>query len=104
MKTNFKFYLLMMVIPMILFSCGGRVKRAGQNVVDSTRMAGTDTAKTGVSRDTSMRGGEMQEGEGDFIMDAASSGLMEVELGKYAEKNAQDPRVKKFAAMMVKDH
>jgi putative membrane protein len=94
----------MTVIPLILFSCGGRSKRAGQNVVDSTRMALTDTAKAGVSRDTTMKGGEMQEAEGDFVMDAAGAGLMEVELGKYAEKNAQDRRVKKFAAMMVRDH
>jgi len=102
MKTNFKFYLLMMVIPMVLFSCGGRGKRASQNDADSTRMAGTDT--TGIIADTTMRGGVMQEAEGDFIMDAASEGLMEVELGQYAEKNAQHPRVKKFAAMMVKNH
>lgn len=103
MKTNFRFYLLTMVIPMILFSCGGRGKRANQNEADSTRMAGTDTARTGISRDTTMKGGEMRE-EGDFVMDAASAGLMEVELGRYAEKNAQNPRVKKFGAMMVRDH
>jgi putative membrane protein len=104
MKTNFRFYLLMMVIPLMLFSCGGRGKRAGQNGTDSTKMAGVDTTnRAGAARDTTMRGGET-EAEGDFVMDAASAGLMEVELGKYAQKNAQNPRVKKFGAMMVRDH
>lgn len=94
----------MMVIPMILLSCGGRGKRASRNDADSLRIAGTDTTRTGMAADTIMRGGGMQEAEGDFIMDAASSGLMEVELGRYAEKNAQNPRVKRFGAMMVKNH
>lgn len=103
MKTNFRLILLLMVLPLMLFSCGGRGKRANQNA-DSTRMAGTDTTKAGMTRDTTMKSGEMQGEEGDFVMDAASAGLMEVDLGKYAEKNASNPRVKKFGAMMVRDH
>jgi putative membrane protein len=103
MKTNFRLYLLMMVLPLILFSCGGRGKRGGQEGTDTTKMAMTDTTRAGAARDTSMRGGAMQE-EGDFIKDAASGGMMEVELGRYAEKSAQNPRVKKFGAMMVRDH
>jgi putative membrane protein len=40
----------------------------------------------------------------DFMVKAASGGLMEVELGKIAQDKAQDLRVKSFGAMMVKDH
>lgn len=104
MKTNFRFYLLIMVVPLILFSCGGRGKRASQAGTDTTKMTMTDTSKAGAVRDTSMKGGAMTQGEGDFVMDAASGGLFEVELGKYAEKSAQNPRVKRFGAMMVRDH
>lgn len=39
-----------------------------------------------------------------FMKDAAEGGLAEVELGKIAAKNAQDPEVKKFGQMMVADH
>jgi putative membrane protein len=39
-----------------------------------------------------------------FANDAAIGGLMEVELGKIAEKNATSPQVKEFGAMMVTDH
>jgi len=39
-----------------------------------------------------------------FAVKAASGGMMEVELGTLAQQNAQNPRVKAFGAMMVKDH
>ena len=39
-----------------------------------------------------------------FIMEAASSGMMEVEAGRLAEQNASNQRVKTFGAMMVRDH
>lgn len=40
----------------------------------------------------------------DFAVEAANSGIMEVELGKYAQQNAMSQRVKDFGAMMVKDY
>jgi putative membrane protein len=39
-----------------------------------------------------------------FVMEAAGSGLMEVEAGNLAQQNARNQRVKDFAAMMVRDH
>lgn len=39
-----------------------------------------------------------------FLVDAASGGMMEVELGQIAQSKATDQRVKDFAAMMVRDH
>ena len=39
-----------------------------------------------------------------FIMEAASGGMMEVEAGRLAEHNASSQRVKTFGAMMVRDH
>ena len=40
----------------------------------------------------------------NFLTEAASGGLTEVELGKMASTKAQNPEVKKFADMMVTDH
>lgn len=40
----------------------------------------------------------------DFLTEAASGGMMEVELGKLAQEKAQNAQVKDFGAMMVKDH
>ena len=39
-----------------------------------------------------------------FIKDAAKGGMMEVAMGRVAEKNASDSEVKNFGARMVKDH
>ena len=40
----------------------------------------------------------------EFIREAASGGMLEVELGRYAQQNALNPRVKQYGAMMVRDH
>jgi putative membrane protein len=40
----------------------------------------------------------------DFVMKAASGGMMEVELGNMAQQNASSQRVKDFGSMMVRDH
>jgi putative membrane protein len=39
-----------------------------------------------------------------FVKDAAKGGMMEVAMGRVAEKNASDSEVKNFGARMVKDH
>jgi putative membrane protein len=39
-----------------------------------------------------------------FIKDAAKGGMMEVAMGRVAEKNASESEVKNFGARMVKDH
>jgi putative membrane protein len=39
-----------------------------------------------------------------FVMEAASSSMMEIKLGELAQQKAQLPRVKAYAAMLVKDH
>lgn len=58
--------------------------------------AGAGTAAS--SADTSMAGDKA------FITDAASGGLMEVELGKATAVNAASAKVKTYGKMMVTDH
>jgi putative membrane protein len=40
----------------------------------------------------------------DFVAEAASGGMMEVQLGQLAQEKASHQRVKDFGAMMVRDH
>jgi putative membrane protein len=53
--------------------------------------------------DTMQRPGQM-ENDNEFIVKAASGGLMEVQLGEMAAKQATTTAVKEFARMMVTDH
>ena len=48
--------------------------------------------------------GELSSADKAFIKDAAKGGMMEVAMGRVAEKNATDSEVKNFGARMVKDH
>lgn len=40
----------------------------------------------------------------EFLTEAASGGMTEVELGKLAQEKSQNQKVKDFGAMMVQDH
>ena len=42
--------------------------------------------------------------DADFLVNAASGGMLEIQLAHLAQKNAHNQRLKHFAAMMIKDH
>ncbi|MDB5196336.1 MAG: hypothetical protein JWP88_707 [Flaviaesturariibacter sp.] len=46
----------------------------------------------------------VQKSDTEFLQEAASSGQMEVQLGKLAQEKATNPRIKSYGAMMVRDH
>lgn len=58
----------------------------------------TNMNPNATSADTSMADDRV------FILEAASGGIMEVELGRMAATNAASPGVKDFGRMMVTDH
>lgn len=99
MKT-LTFKLLIMAIAVIMMACGGQQNRNTDN--DSALIDTDSVGNTAVMQDNDMVGGS--EKDEDFIKEATSGGLMEVELGRYAQQNAQNPRVRNFGAMMVRDH
>lgn len=74
-----------------LYSC--------QQKTDTGTPQGGDTTVTG---DTTA--GMNRMGGNDFVMNAASAGMMEVELGRYASTRARSRQVKEFGQMMVTDH
>lgn len=65
---------------------------------DTSTDASASSANTIGSKDTS------KADDRDFVMEAASGGLMEVTLGKLAQTNASSAQVKEFGQMMVTDH
>jgi len=65
---------------------------SANNVKDTT-----NTGKTGI-------GMSVDKGDAEFAVNAANGGMAEVELGKIAQANASNSKVKDFGAMMVMDH
>lgn len=80
----------------VMSSCNSRPKTsAGDKDQDKNAML-VENAK--------VEGENNNQGDQGFLNEAASGGMMEVELGRYAQENAVNPRVKNFGAMMVRDH
>lgn len=75
------------------------VLQACQNHADKGAIANMSSNPHNVTAETRVDGSS-----GDFMKTAARGGLMEVELGKYAQQHAQSQRVKNFGAMIVRDH
>jgi putative membrane protein len=67
---------------------------------DNTRV---DENKTGMDS-VSGRMTTLDDDSRKFVLEAASGGLMEVQLGQQAQQKAVNQRVKEFGAMMVRDH
>lgn len=90
-------WLSILIIPAIMVSCnqnrGGN--EASKDLDDNAMLVENAEVEAESSEPESVE---------DFVKEAASGGLMEVELGRYAEQNATNPRVKNFGAMMVRDH
>ena len=93
--------LLLMAIPVIMMACNSSQNRNTDNKNDNSRMKNDSVNKSAVLVDNN---GNDTNKDQDFIKEAATGGLMEVELGKYAQEHAMNPRVKNFGAMIVRDH
>lgn len=93
MKTRILPIVFAMIVSAFIISCGNQ---SNQNNAGDNDTLSMNNGDDGMNND--------QEKDNDFVEEAAISGLMEVELGKYVEANATNPRVKNFASMMVRDH
>lgn len=94
MKTNTLQIFLIMLLSIAMISCNNQGARDADNDNDSIQMNEGDDGLFG----------DDQSRDVEFMKEAAYGGLMEVELGQYAQQNAQDTRVRNFGAMMVRDH
>jgi putative membrane protein len=99
MKKSNSFLLALIVISMT-YACNTKPKEAKDaNSVSADSLPAYDS-------DTSVKdpADTSANTATTFALKAGAGGTMEVELGNIAQQNAQSPRVKRFGAMMVKDH
>ncbi|MDB5230520.1 MAG: hypothetical protein JWN76_1325 [Chitinophagaceae bacterium] len=72
---------------------------------DKTSNDSVEMAKDANNSIDSTKGtGDSLATDENFLVEAASGGMMEVELGKIAATNAASPQVKEFGQLMVSDH
>jgi putative membrane protein len=89
------------LLPMFLATSLFLLESCGSNETkDSTKAAENKNEQKMDQQATNTNTKDDQE----FLVDAASGGLMEVELGKIAATNAKSPKVKQFGEQMVTDH
>ena len=106
----------LLTAAIILLACGkGVMDDTGDHSSNSVRKnslpspelpanAVTPGAGTGDAYPASVNGTRDSDAPFDFMMQAAQSGIAEVELSRVAQSNSSDPAVKSFAQMMVSDH
>lgn len=92
----------------VLASCIGMMQACNSASDDSVAKADStnnerDTTSMMDQKD-STSGVGINDDVADFAVKAANGGMMEVQLGEYASKNATDKSVKDFGAMLAKDH
>ena len=94
--------LLLLIAMGILFACNtGDRKDSVEAAEDANEQK---TERTTESAPTTGPAPVVAEDDQEFVVKAASGGLMEVQLGQTAAQKANDPAVKEFAQRMVNDH
>jgi len=87
-------------------SCGGNSSPDSTQAAKDSNMTKMDS--TGA--DTSGRGkmaavpATVSKGDQDFVVNAANAGMTEIRAATIAQQQGTDADVKKYAAMMIKDH
>jgi len=101
MKSPTQFY-YMSALVILLFGCNNgpsdpikEAKKENTEKIDSQ-------AKTQAPIDS--LAALPSKSDANFLVNAASGGMLEVQLGQLAQKNSHNQRVKHFGAMMIKDH
>ena len=88
------------LLPIMAISLMFAVACNNNDKTDSTEIAEEKNEQKADSANM----GEKMEDDHEFMVEAASGGLMEVELGQLAAQNASSAKVKEFGQRMVKDH
>jgi putative membrane protein len=91
-----------LALAFLLLSCGNggsdsvkNAKEANAEKIDSQKATERPVDSTAVVTSKS---------DADFLVNAASGGMVEVQLGRLAQTNSRNVRIQAFGGMMIKDH
>lgn len=89
----------------LFYACNGNSTNSESSTSDTTSTSATDTLGNRMDTMTNTTGTAMVDDKAkNFAADAATGGMMEVELGNLAQQKANSQAVKNFGKMMVDDH
>ena len=93
------------MISLFLFACSGNddTKKDGTTDANNTdaSTAETDNTRNSMQQDTLSQMNNQAIAAPDFVMKAATCGMMEVALAKVAQQKAKNQRLKNFGKMLV---
>jgi putative membrane protein len=93
------------VVAMAFISLGGTVFAQYSKPYPTPDYNNQGSPAKGTAKSKSNPAGHnLSSADKAFMQDAAKGGMMEVAMGRVAEKNGTDSEVKNFGARMVKDH
>jgi putative membrane protein len=112
MKTNLISAFLLIFSAILLSACGGNTANNANRTTMNTTVNTTTTNSTSTNSmmnnstvsNTNTANSNVAVMQDNFWVNAAQSGMAEVEIGKLAAQKATNAEVKKFAQMMVADH
>jgi len=94
-----------LILPIFLVGSLTFATSCGNNQTkDSTEVAENKNEQKNDQKEAATNTNINTKDDQEFLVEAASGGLMEVELGQLAKTNASSPKVKEFGARMVTDH
>jgi putative membrane protein len=94
-KINHKFLSMKKILTVLLSGC---ILLACNSATDNQE----DSVETAQNTNDSVA--TVTDKTSEFAIEAASGGMMEVQLGQMAQQKAQSKRVKDFGSMMVNEH
>ena len=106
MKKHFLFFGMISSL-FIASSCNDNRNQGNSGTGDTTSTTTGGTVQDSMTPPTNLppaSSSPLTKDDSSFIMEAAAGGMMEVEVGKIAQQNAANQRVKDFGTMMVTDH
>ena len=93
-------------MPLLFAAIFSFAQDTSRTTTDTTMASGGGmaTAEDSMMMDTRIRLGSLHKKDMKFLMEAASSSKLEIQLGQMAQQKGASQEVRDFGAMMVRDH